>query len=52
MKMAIRLDELDNADKFEDGNPAMPYLHTMCLVPNILHVLNQRAPNTRNLRMV
>ena len=41
-KMAISLNELNNSDNLEDGNPAaIPYLHIMLLVLNILHALNQ-----------
>ena len=32
--------------------PATPYLHTMCLVLNILGVLNQRPHSTRSLKVV
>ena len=27
--MIFNLDELDNSDNLEDGNPAIPYLHIM-----------------------
>ena len=40
-KMVISLNELNNSDNLEDGNPATPYLHVMLLVLNILCVSNQ-----------
>ena len=51
-KMVISLDELNNTDNLEDGNPATSYLHTMYLVPNILCILNPQPHSTRNLKMI
>ena len=50
--MVISLNELDNSDNLEDGNPATPYLHIMLLVLNILRVSNPAPLNIRNLKVV
>ena len=50
-KMVISLNELDNSDNLEDGNPATPYLRIMLLVLNILRISNPTPLNIRNLRM-
>ena len=50
--MIFKLDELDNTNNLEDGNPATPYLLIICLVLKILRVSNQKHPNIRNSNMV
>ena len=53
--MIFKLDELDNTNNLEDGNPATPYLHIISLVLKILRVSNQPPPpppppNIRDLK--
>ena len=51
-KMVISLDEIIMLITSKMESPAMPYLRTMCLAPNILRILNQRPHSTRNSKMV
>ena len=50
-KIAISLKELNNSDNLKDGNSAIPYLHIMLLVLNILHALNPTPLNIRPLKI-
>ena len=50
-KITISLNELNNSDNLEDGNPATPYLHILWQVLNILHISNPSPHNIKNLRM-
>ena len=49
--MSLKLDELDNANNLEDGNPATPYLRIICMVLKILRVSNQKRPDIRDSKM-
>ena len=43
-KITISLNELDNSDNLEDGNPTTPYLCILWQVLNILRISNPNPP--------
>ena len=50
--MSLKLDELNNSDNLEDGHPATPYLHIICLVLKILCISNPKPPYIRDSNIV
>ena len=51
-KMTISLNEIDNSDNLEDGQPRNIYLHITLLLLNTLLVLSQSHLSIRNLKIV